>query len=141
MIINSFSGKYSFLSNFYQYPFTWNGLSAASSEHHFQAAKAVHRDEYLAILTAPTPARSKELGRRCQRREDWDEIKIGVMKSILIAKFEASMLRQMLIDTGDAELVEGNTWNDTFWGVCKGRGQNHLGKLLMEVRRGYRNNP
>lgn len=36
--------------------------------------------------------------------------------------------------TGDAELIEGNNWGDTFWGVCNGRGENMLGKLLMEIR-------
>ena len=30
--------------------------------------------------------------------------------------------------------IEGNTWNDTFWGVCNGQGQNWLGKILMLVR-------
>ena len=39
-----------------------------------------------------------------------------------------------LINTGDAILIEGNTWGDTYWGVCDGVGENRLGKLLMEVR-------
>ena len=43
-------------------------------------------------------------------------------------------LRTKLADTEDEELIEGNTWNDTYWGVCRGVGENHLGKLLMEVR-------
>ena len=45
-----------------------------------------------------------------------------------------SELREKLIATGDKELIEGNHWNDRFWGVCRGKGQNHLGKLLMELR-------
>jgi len=49
-------------------------------------------------------------------------------------KFKQEDLKQMLLDTGDQELVEGNTWNDTFWGVCRGEGQNNLGKILMKVR-------
>jgi predicted NAD-dependent protein-ADP-ribosyltransferase YbiA (DUF1768 family) len=40
----------------------------------------------------------------------------------------------MLKATGDEELVEGNWWNDTFWGVCNGVGENNLGKLLMKIR-------
>ena len=43
-----------------------------------------------------------------------------------------------LLDTGDTELIEGNNWHDTFWGVCKGKGQNNLGKILMEVRKDIR---
>ena len=43
-------------------------------------------------------------------------------------------LKEKLLATGDAELIEGNTWNDTYWGVCRGKGKNHLGKIIMEVR-------
>jgi hypothetical protein len=43
-------------------------------------------------------------------------------------------LKQLLLATGDKELIEGNTWGDTFWGVCNGIGQNHLGKILMAKR-------
>ncbi|NGT90448.1 NADAR family protein [Clostridium perfringens] len=43
-------------------------------------------------------------------------------------------LRRKLIATGDKYLEEGNTWNDTYLGVCKGKGRNMLGKILMRVR-------
>ena len=43
-------------------------------------------------------------------------------------------LGEKLKATGDGQIVEGNTWGDTFWGVCGGRGQNWLGRLLMERR-------
>jgi predicted NAD-dependent protein-ADP-ribosyltransferase YbiA (DUF1768 family) len=43
-------------------------------------------------------------------------------------------LCERLLTTGDAELIEGNSWNDTFWGVCRGKGRNELGKVLMKVR-------
>jgi len=56
------------------------------------------------------------------------------MEELLKLKFSQHYFRQQLIDTGDEELVESNTWNDTYWGVCRGIGQNHLGKLLMKVR-------
>ena len=42
--------------------------------------------------------------------------------------------RQRLLDTGDRELIEGNTWGDRFWGVCRGEGENKLGRILMRVR-------
>ena len=51
------------------------------------------------------------------------------------AKFSKNpILKAKLLATGDAELIEGNWWNDTYWGVCKGVGKNKLGKILMRVR-------
>lgn len=67
-------------------------------------------------------------------RPNWDEMKIGFMASILAAKFSDPELRLMLLQTWGCELVEGNTWGDTFWGVCNGKGKNNLGKILMELR-------
>lgn len=60
------------------------------------------------------------------------------MEDIAWAKFaQKEDLRQLLLETGDMILDEGNTWNDTFWGVdAKTReGQNHLGRILMRVRK------
>lgn len=58
------------------------------------------------------------------------------MEELLVIKFSGKdpFLTRALMATGNAELVEGNTWNDTFWGICNGTGENHLGKLLMKVR-------
>lgn len=49
-------------------------------------------------------------------------------------KMSEPKLRSQLLSTGTAELVEGNWWNDRYWGVCNGRGENHLGKILMRIR-------
>ena len=57
------------------------------------------------------------------------------MFDIVLSKFASNpVLKNLLLDTNNEELVEGNTWNDTYWGACNGRGQNHLGKILMKVR-------
>ena len=56
------------------------------------------------------------------------------MLTRLRAKFRSPLLRGWLRETGAEELVEGNYWGDTFWGVCRGEGENKLGKLLMQVR-------
>jgi hypothetical protein len=78
---------------------------------------------------------AKKLGRKCTIREDWDYIKLGIMDQILRAKFEQNPnLMAKLKATAPKELVEGNTWGDTYWGVCRGRGENHLGRLLMKIR-------
>lgn len=75
------------------------------------------------------------MGRNVVLRDDWERVKLNVMKEILIIKFTTNQgLAEMLLATGEEQLVEGNTWNDHYWGVCNGVGQNHLGKLLEEVR-------
>ncbi len=90
----------------------------------------------MIIAQAPSPSKAKRLGRGVSLRPNWENIKLQVMKDIVRAKFTQNTdLRIMLVQgTGDAELIESNDWGDEFWGVCDGKGENHLGKILMEVR-------
>lgn len=133
--IEEFSGKYRFLSNFLEgCPFVYDGILHKTSEHAFQAAKTLDPMWHAKITTAIGPGQAKMFGRKAPIRSDWDSIRIGVMLDILRAKFKDPTLKRMLLETGDAELIEGNYWNDHFWGVCDGRGENHLGKLLMQIR-------
>jgi predicted NAD-dependent protein-ADP-ribosyltransferase YbiA (DUF1768 family) len=74
------------------------------------------------------------MGRSVKLRPDWESIKLDVMETAVRIKFTDPELAAKLIATGDEELIEGNWWNDTFWGVCNGVGENHLGKILMKVR-------
>jgi ribA/ribD-fused uncharacterized protein len=93
----------------------------------------------MLIRLAATPAEAKRIGRAIQQvRPDWDMARLEVMRTIVLAKFSDPALRALLLATGDEELVEHNYWNDRFWGVCAGNGENHLGKILMEVRMHYR---
>jgi predicted NAD-dependent protein-ADP-ribosyltransferase YbiA (DUF1768 family) len=71
-------------------------------------------------------------------RTDWNEARVDVMRAVLAAKFSDPDLRTRLVATGNAELVEENTWNDRFWGRSRGVGSNMLGQLLMELREGLR---
>lgn len=68
------------------------------------------------------------------KREDWALVKRDIMLDILRLKFATPFMRDKLNATGERPLVEGNTWGDTYWGVCRGRGENHLGKILMQIR-------
>ena len=62
------------------------------------------------------------------------DVKVKLMFVLVTEKFKQNPeLKQKLLETGNQELIEGNTWNDTFWGVCNGQGQNWLGKILMLV--------
>lgn len=132
--ITAFDGDYAFLSNMYLCPLFYKGMAFASSEHAYQAEKFTDFDQKLIIQCASSPYRAKRLGRMMTIRPDWDQVKVQVMREILDVKFSLPDLADKLLSTGNAQLVEGNNWNDTFWGVCNGKGQNWLGKLLMEKR-------
>lgn len=127
MAIDKFEGEYRWLSNFWEYPFP-------SIEHFYQAAKTTDPIKMIRILTAKDAAAAKKAGKTAKLREDWATIKFDIMRELVSIKFKNPELRAKLIATGDQELIEGNWWGDTIWGVCKGVGENHLGKILMVER-------
>lgn len=134
-MITNFDGEYAFLSNFY--PSTIvdrEGNVYPTVEHYFQAMKTLDDKEREAIRTAETPGQAKRLGRKCTLRKEWDKIRDAVMLTALIEKFSNRELREKLLATGEEFLAEGNTWGDTYWGVCEGKGRNMLGHSLMLVR-------
>lgn len=142
--ISQFTGAYRFLSNFYESPIRealpdGTTIVYPTVEHAFQAAKSLDTEVRIQIANEKTPSEAKKAGGRhgyMILRPDWEEVKLPIMLSLLRCKFMNNPeLRYKLLSTGDATLIEGNTWNDTFWGVCKGKGQNMLGRLLMQVRR------
>lgn len=136
-MIDRFDGtKHRFLSNFFMAPVTYEGILYPSTEHAFQAAKSLDPKVRQRVANLPTPGQAKRAGRQISIRPDWEQVKYDVMSEIVLEKFLThSDLRQKLIDTGDEELVEGNTWGDQYWGVCNGVGLNNLGKILMQVRK------
>lgn len=129
-------GNFKWLSNFYMVNVDYDGEFYPSTEHAYQAAKTLNLAERREIQEAATCGKAKRLGQKVELRSDWEEIKIEVMRDLLFQKFSYPDLQDKLLATGDQHLVEGNTWGDRFWGVCEGRGLNHLGRLLMDVR-GY----
>ena len=135
--ITSFSGEHEFLSNFCSSPITVDGIEFPTVEHAFQAAKTFDLTEKHQVAMQTTPGKAKRLGRKVTLRPHWNEIRAEVMEALVHQKFfEHPDLAAKLLATGDDELVEGNTWNDTFYGVCRGKGQNRLGQILMKVRDG-----
>lgn len=136
--ITSFKGKYEFLSNFYMSPVSYGDIEYPSVEHAYQALKTLNLETRQTIANLATPGKAKKAGKSIELRPEWESIKQRVMLSLLLKKFHDPILRQMLLDTGDAELVEGNWWGDTYWGQCPvGTGHNVLGRLLMAVRAQY----
>jgi ribA/ribD-fused uncharacterized protein len=138
--IDSFKGEFGFLSNFWPSPFRVSVWNFATVEHYFQACKMTTTEDFEAVRTARSPGIAKRLARAKTRRDDWDNIKETYMLTALRMKFQIPALREQLLATGDAILREGNTWGDIYWGVCKGKGQNRLGVLLMQLRQEIRDN-
>ena len=140
-MISVFDGQHMFLSNFYNASCTFEGKIYPTVEHAFQAAKTLIPEEREEIRKAETPGKAKRMGRAVTLRPDWEEVKTDVMRECLRSKFRFAPLAIDLINTGDEELVEGNTWHDNCWGNCTCEqcankpGENRLGKLLMEIRK------
>jgi len=133
-MINKFSGEHRFLSNFYPTLVHLDGWWYTTTEAAYQAAKTTDL-EARRPFSKMSASEAKKAGRGLALREDWEDIKVQVMADLLCQKFRSgSNLAIKLDQTQDQELVEGNTWSDTFWGVCNGVGENHLGKLLMGIR-------
>jgi ribA/ribD-fused uncharacterized protein len=130
-IIDRFDGEYRFLSNFYSARVKMGKFDYPSVENAYQAAKSHGMDTRLLVCSA---GEAKKLGKLGILRPDWEEVKLGIMEDLLRQKFSIPELQEKLLATGDATLIEGNWWGDTFWGVCRCKGENHLGILLMKIR-------
>ena len=139
--IEKFRGKYYFLSNFSRIPVSLENITYPTSEHAYQAYKTKNLGEREKIAKLDTPAKAKKYGNKLILRENWDSIKLEIMENIIRQKFlQNPIYLKKLLETGDAELIEGNTWKDTYWGVYKGKGQNNLGKILMKIRQEFKKN-
>lgn len=138
--IKSFSGEYRWLSNFYPAEVELSGFFYPTVEHAYQAAKTLDPKERVKFRSGPrrelviSAGEAKKAGRRLTVREDWEQVKVAIMRDLTRSKYRHPDLRQRLIDTGDAHIEEGNWWGDTFWGVCGGVGRNMLGLIIMEER-------
>ena len=138
--IESFSGEYRFLSNFYPCSVELDGETYTSVEHAYQAAKTLDIEERTILRTTGPANIVKKLGKSVTVRSDWESVKVEIMADLVWQKFSNNAeLKDKLLNTEDFELVEGNWWNDTFWGVCNGTGHNYLGKILMAVRNELKN--
>lgn len=133
-MIDKFDGAYRFLSNFYCVNVVLDNMTFYSVEHAYQAAKSLIGHERRIVQQCATASEAKRIGKQLTLRADWEQVKDSVMLDLLRQKFAQEPLRNLLLATGNEELIEGNWWGDVYWGVCRGRGLNLLGILLMQVR-------
>jgi len=124
-------------SNFSPYVVMLNGKRWPTSEHYFQAQKFDQKAYQEKIRKSASPMKAAELGRsrKVKIKANWDRKKDNVMYDVVYAKFtQHSSLKELLLSTGDALLIE-HTENDSYWGNGgDGSGKNRLGKILMQVR-------
>ena len=144
--IGPFKGEYRWLSNFWEAPIHLNGMTYPTTEHFYQSSKTLDVQEKDAILTSQKPREAKFLGADATIRDDWDDLKLGIMLQANLLKYtQHDSLGNLLMDTGDETLVEFNRWHDNFWGVCtcdtcdSKLGENNLGLTLMLIRASLRN--
>ncbi len=137
-----FTGDRYFLSNFWDVKHTVNVAGGPcvfySTECSFQASKVENPTEARCFVNL-TPRQGKIRGKQVKLREGWDDIRDEIMYQVNMAKYTQNpVLAEKLLATGDDELVEYNTWNDKYWGVCRGEGENKLGKVLMRIRQEFK---
>lgn len=149
-MINRFEGRYNFLSNFYPCKIEHQGITYPSVEHYYVAMKCNNDQMIDGVYYTPgdfrekiakitIPAVVKRIGQRIKVRSDWDSKKLEFMEFGLRQKFKIPEIKEMLLQTDNKQLIEGNYWHDNFWGQCScdkcfGKGKNNLGKLLMDIR-------
>ena len=138
-VINFYSTQSEFgcFSNFSRHSVWLKGKSWPTSEHYFQAQKFVGTEHEEAVRKAKTPGIAAQIGRDRKRplRRDWEKVKDSIMRDAVLDKFsQHADLKEILLSTADAKLVE-HTFNDSYWGDGgDGSGQNKLGQILMSVR-------
>ncbi len=161
-MIERFIDQYRWLSNFWEVEISYQGITYPSVEHYYVAMKVNEVQEVNVIIDGKekkvyldvpelreyisnieTSSKVKRFGREeIKERGDWSDIKVSIMEFGLKQKYNQEPFKTKLLETGDDYIQEGNTWNDTFWGVDidSGKGKNVLGKLIMKIREKIREN-
>jgi ribA/ribD-fused uncharacterized protein len=135
--ITSFKGEHFFLSNFYPSKFVFHGFEWKTAEHAYQAMKCIDENFWKEMAYGDlTAGQAKKIGQKVELPAHWNKSKVYIMRNIVTQKFHQNTdLMKKLDHTKGFELIEGNTWGDTFWGQSPiGVGKNHLGKILMSLR-------
>lgn len=130
-----FRNNYFFLSNMYECKIRMDIDGKSYTFNCVEAAFQAHKEPAKAhLFEGINGYEAKKLGRKVNLPADWNTKRIDIMRRCLNLKFAQNPLLYSKLMHTTEDIVEENTWNDTFWGVCNGKGKNMLGKLLMEIR-------
>ena len=132
--ICEFRGANYYLSNFYEIPVTYEGITYQNNEAAFQAQKCLNPKDRIQFA-GMNATEAKKLGRSVALRPDWERVKTSIMRDVVHAKFsQHPELAEKLMATGNAYLAEGNTWHDRVWGIDENRnGANLLGAYFLRT--------
>lgn len=134
--IDEFSNEYRWLSNFQKCTLEIGDISFHSVEQAYQYYKCAKAEDREKMLSLPTAGQCKRFARGVEVHEKFHSKKLELMERLTLEKYTQNPdLRKKLIATGERPLIEGNWWHDVFWGMHDGKGENHLGKILMKVRK------
>lgn len=136
--IYGFTGEYRFLSNFWFAAVELDGIIYRSTEHAYQAAKTFDIEERTLIQRLSRPADAKKYAQTIKIRDDWGSVRWDIMYDLNCQKYSIPEFGNQLLETGNMYIEETNIWGDTYWGVCRGNGQNNFGKILMAIREDLR---
>ena len=135
--ISRFDGDYRWLSNFVPAVVMYDSRTFPTVEHAYVYSKTLVKEEqemFLLEMDDMSPGQVKRWGKSLTLRDDWELVRVDIMRELTRQKYQIPLYRKKLIETGNAEIIEGNTWGDTFWGQCNGIGENTLGKIIMAER-------
>ena len=138
----SFRKELSFLSNMYlcgiKARVKEKDYTFPSAENLYQSLKCPGNEDLFATVS---PSEAKKLGKTLLMREDWNSVKLDIMEYVIALKFSQNEELKNQLMQCDFQIVERNLWNDTYWGVCNGVGENHLGNILEKFKCKYLNIP
>lgn len=133
---SKFTGNYYFLSNMFPCLIYVDGYEFLSTEAAYQAAKDPSNVTKYQNING---YQAKRIAVKAS--QEFHNTKLGIMRFLLEIKFSNQSLMNMLVQVPDEDLVEVNTWGDTYWGTCNGKGHNHLGNLLKLIKHKHLNIP
>lgn len=129
--------EYGAFSNFAPYGVELDDQWWPTVEHYFQAQKFhdVNYRERIRRAHGPKQAASLGRSRAVPLRADWEAVKDEIMHKAVQKKFQTHPeLCALLLQTGDAPIIE-NAPGDFYWGCGQdGTGRNRLGQILQDVR-------
>lgn len=129
-----FKDDYAFLSNMYKCSFVYKDILFSAAEIAYVYEKCKHQEDKDTVLLLDNPYDARKFGRSVELVDNWESKRLSIMYNIILAKFEQNTNLARRLSAVDEEIVEDNTWGDTFWGRCNGVGENNLGKLLTLVK-------
>lgn len=135
--IDFYEREFYVLSNFSSFAIEWKGKLWMTSEHAYHSEKfesEVIKEEIRHTRSAHDAQKLARTHEAHQRR-DWQDIKLRTMADILREKTaQHPYVKKKLLETGERPLIEGS-WRDAYWGIGPTKdGQNHLGKIWMNIR-------